>query len=53
MLLQFTIFFNKSVANRLFSKYNNKDKLESDNTNQNQTLTIDNFFITFDQKFIQ
>ena len=42
-----------SVANRLFSEYDNEVELESDNANQNQTSTTSSFFAASDQEFMQ
>ena len=42
-----------SIADRLFSEYDNEAKVESDNENQNQNLTTNNVFIVFDKKFMQ
>ncbi|XP_059596802.1 uncharacterized protein LOC104880679 isoform X1 [Vitis vinifera] len=42
-----------SVADRLFSEYDNEVELESDNANQNQTSTISSFFAASDQEFMQ
>ena len=42
-----------SVANRLFSKYDNEVELESDNANQNQNSTTSSFFATSYQEFMQ
>ena len=40
-----------SVANRLFSEYDNEVELESDNANQNSTTS--SFFAASDQEFMQ
>ena len=40
------------VADRLFSKYNTKKELESDNDNRNQGSTTNNFFTDADQEFM-
>ena len=42
-----------SIANRLFSEYDNEVELESDNANQNQNSTTRSFFVAFDQEFTQ
>ena len=42
-----------SVADRLFSEYDNEVELESDNANQNQTSTTSSFFVASDQEFMQ
>eukprot|EP00261_Vitis_vinifera_P023106 XP_010654850.2 PREDICTED: uncharacterized protein LOC104880278 [Vitis vinifera] len=42
-----------SVADRLFSEYDNEVELESDNANQNQNSTTSSFFAASDQEFMQ
>ena len=37
----------------LFSEYDNKVELESDNENQNQSSTRNNFFVASYQEFMQ
>ena len=42
-----------SVANRLFSEYDNEVELESDNANQNQNSTTSSLFAASNIKFMQ
>ena len=42
-----------SVADRLFSEYDNEVKLKSDNANHLQNSTTSSFFAAFDQEFMQ
>ena len=41
-----------SVADRLFSKYDTEEELESDSNNRNQGSTTNNFFTAADQEFM-
>ena len=42
-----------SIADRLFSEYDNEVELENDNANQNQNSTTSSLFAASDQEFMQ